>query len=120
MRGNDLRTVVNVLLADDGEDDALAAVVAVDLHAGLELHAGNEGHEAGVLRHLDGGADSLALGLCGVDELHVVFAVAFQLDALLGADAVIAVLGRAQQGLAQFFGFFTHGLCPPCFYIGGV
>ena len=51
----------NYRFADDGEDDGLLVIVAVDTVAGLQLHAGNQGTEAVLFSLFDGPIHCIAL-----------------------------------------------------------
>ena len=108
----DVRAVAQVLAADDGEHDALAAVVEVDLIAGGKLHACLVGLEASLLRQLDAVIHAKALGLAVVEEVLVILAVGLHRLLVLRAQTVIAVLGRVQELFRQLV-LLTHVLFPP-------
>ena len=112
MRRADVCAVAQVFAADDGEHDALAAVVEVDLVAGAQLHARFIGLEALLLRELNAVLHAEALGLAVVKEPLVVLAVGLHRLFVLGAQAVVAVA----RGVEQLFGqlvLLTHGSFPP-------
>ena len=107
----DVRALVQALAADDGENHALIVVVAVDAVAGLQLHAGLQFPEAGLLSGLDRPLDGLALHLAVADEFHVLLAVGLHRGKVRLGNAVIAVLGVGKKRLALLFellGFFHH------------
>ena len=109
VRGADVRAVVERLGADDGEDHALAAVVAVDAVAGLEAHAGSEGDEAGLLGLGDRPVDGLAFNFTGRNKVHIVADVRLHRGAVSLGDTVVAVLRVGKQHFAQRFVFcFFH------------
>ena len=104
--GADIHTGIQALLADDGQKDALAPVVPVDLVSRLQAHAGDEGPEAGFFSGGYGIGHSLPLGFGRVHKGRVVLAVGLHFSFLGRGQTVIAVLGLEQKGFAQ--GFVTH------------
>ena len=108
MGGGNVGTLGEGLAADDGQHDALAAVVAIDLIACLQRHVGHILHKALLLGKLDAVLHALALRLAAVEEQLIVLAILVHFLALCLAQAVIAVLGGVEQLLAQFL--FTHSL----------
>ena len=106
MSGADIHTGVQALLADDGQKDALAPVVPVDLVSRLQAHTGDEGPEAGFFSGGYGIGHSLPLGFGRVHKGRVVLAVGLHFSFLGRGQTVIAVLGLEQKGFAQ--GFVTH------------
>ena len=107
----DVRALVQALAADDGENHALVVVVAVDAVAGLQLHAGLQFPEAGLLSSLDRPLDGLPLHLAVADEFHVLLAVGLHRGKVRLGNAVIAVLGAGKQRFAllcELLGFFHH------------
>ena len=108
----DIRAVAQVLAADDGEHDALAAVVEVDLVAGGKLHARLVGLEASLLCQLDAVLHAKALGLAVVEEVLVILAVGIHRLLVLRAQTVIAVLGRVEEFFRQLV-LLTHVSFPP-------
>ena len=93
--------------ADDGQHDSLATVVAVHLVAGLEGHAGLIRHKAPLLGQLDAVVHAQTLGLAVVQKVLVILAIGVHGGLFALRQAVIAVLRRVQQGLAQLA--FAHG-----------
>ena len=106
--------LVQALLPDHGQHDGLAAVVVIDLVAGLELLAPDQRPEPGGFRLGHSIGHALALDLAFVQEGLVARAVI--LDGLLLAvgQAVIAVGGAEKQGVPLLLGrglfVFFHGL----------
>ena len=94
------------LFAHDGQHQRLAAVGAVNLVAGLELHAGHELNKALLLRQLYGVAHALALRARIVEEALVVLAVGVHGLAAGGAHGLIAVFGLIEELGAVIFLFF--------------
>ena len=107
MRRTDVRAVAQVLAADDGEHDALAAVVEVDFVARSKLHAGFIGLEALLLRQLDAVLHAKALGLAVVEEFLVILTIGVHRLFFLRAQTVVAVLGSVEQ-LFRKLVLFTH------------
>ena len=107
MRRADVRTVAQVFAADDGEHDALAAVIEVDLVAGAQLHTRFVGLEALLFRQLDAVLHAKALGLAVVEELLVVLAIGLHRFFILCAQTIVAVLGSVEQ-LFRKLVLFTH------------
>ena len=101
--GADVRALAQRLGADHGQGDRFIAVVVVDFVAGLGFHAGGEGLVAPFLGLPDSPGGSLPLGLALGHERHVALGVAFHFIPLAVGEPGVAVLGRRQQGIAQFF-----------------
>jgi len=108
MGGGNVGTPGQRLGADHRQHDALAPVVAVHLVAGFEGHTGLELHKAVLLRQLDAVLHAQPLGLAVVQEVLIILAVVVHGGLLALRQAVIAVLRRVQQRLAQL-ALFTHG-----------
>ena len=113
MGGGDLGTLLQGLVPQIGQHHALAPVADVDLVAALEGHAPLIGDVALLLGQADGLRRAEALGLAGVQERHVVLAVAVDLLALRGADAVPAVLLLGEELLLEVLGLICHAVFPP-------
>ena len=109
VRGHDLRAVGQVLAADFHQHHALAAIAAIYLVAGLELHAPLIGDEALGLGQLDGVVGALPLGLAVVQILLVGLAIG--LHGFQGSlvHQVIAVFGAGEQLFALGLHFVCHG-----------
>ena len=105
MRGADVRARGQRQRTDDGQHDGLAAVVAVDLIAGLQLHAALVFHKTTFLCQLDRREHALALGLGSIQERLIVLAVGVHLGLFGGCEPVKAMLGLVEQLL---FFFFCH------------
>ena len=90
------------LFADHSQQQRLAAVVAVDLHAGLELHAEMILDKAVLLRQGNGVDNRLALHARTVQVIHVALAVVLNCEALLGVDQIIAVFLLIKKIASQF------------------
>ena len=103
MGGADVHAVGQGALADDSEEDALVAVVPIDFCAGLQAHTGGVCGKACTFGHADGLGHGLALGLRGVQEVHVILAVGAHRGAVGLGQTVVAVLGGVQQLLTQGF-----------------
>ena len=111
----DAGALVHALGADNGHHQSLVPVVAVDLVAGLQLHAGDELHEAMFFQLLDGPGDGFPLGLAGIDKRGVAPGVGFHLLPLGGGEVGKAVFGGGQQGFLQFFSIHIKALL--CFRV---
>ena len=98
------------LSADDGQHDALAPVVHIDLPAGLQSHSGLVGHEAPGLGQGHGVIHAVPLGLAVVQEAAVVGAVGLQRLLFSGRQTVPAVLGLIEKFVAQFAHRFGSSL----------
>ena len=103
MGGADVRTLGKRLLANHGNHKALAAVVQINLIAGLHVHAGHGRYKAIFLSHFGGPGGCLPLGLAGIHKSAVAQRISFHFLTLLGGESGIAVLGGAEQGSTQFF-----------------
>ena len=101
--GADVRALAQRPGADDSQSDGLIAVVVVDFVAGLGFHAGGEGLVAQLFGLPDSPGGGLPLGLAFAHERHVALSVAFHFIPLAVGEPGVAVLGRRQQGIAQFF-----------------
>ena len=108
MRRADVRAFIQRTPADDGEDHALFMVVAVDLVAGSELHAGNQRLKPDFLGFRDCPLHRLAFHLAGADKIDIVPAIGLHRRQIRRADAVIAVLRRRKHLPAQGFVFVVH------------
>ena len=113
MRGADVCAVAQILRADDGEHDALAAVVDIDPVAGSQLHALLVRLEAARLGKLDAVIDAKALRLAAVEKPFVIFAVCVHRLLLFGAETVIAVLRRIEKLFGKFIAFVFHVVSSP-------
>ena len=91
--------------ADHGQHDGLAAIIVIDLIAGLDRHAGAVFHKAALLRQANGAENALTLRLGGVEELLIVLAVGVHFRLFGGAQLVMAVDGLVEQ---LCFFFFCH------------
>ena len=109
MRAGDHRAVGQALFADHGQQQRLAAIVDIELRAGLQLHAEAVLDEALLFRQRDGVVHRLALDAGAVQIVHVAPAVVLHREALLGADQVIAVFLLVEKLLSQFI----HASYPP-------
>ena len=107
VRRADVRAVRQILFADDGKHDRLAAVVPVELVAGLDGHAGVIRDEASRFRFQDGGEDAFALSFGAVEEGFVCLAVGIQFLFFRLRQAVVAVFRLIEKGVSLFFG---HGV----------
>ena len=99
MGGADVGAVVQALRAHDSQNAALAPVVVVDLVAGVQLHAGNQGLEAVGFGSGGGPCGGFPLGLAGIHKCGIALAVALHLRPLLGGQLGVSVFGRSQQAL---------------------
>ena len=106
--GRDADALVDVLGADGEEEEVLAAVVVVAAVAGLQGVAEAVGGKAGVFGHLDRDGDALALGLAGVEVLHVGAGEGHRVSDDGGGGFVDGLLG-VEELFAQGFGCFAHG-----------
>ena len=79
------------LFADNGQHERLAAIIAVDLIAGFELHAVGILDKALFLSKLDGELYGLALGTRLVEKGHIGAAVVLHINALLCSHGVVSV-----------------------------
>ena len=102
VRRADVRAVGQIFLADDSQHDGLAAVIPVELVAGLNLHAGLVFDKASGLRLADGGKDAFALGLRAVQKRLVRLAIGVQLGLFVLCQAVIAVFRLVEKLLSLF------------------
>ena len=109
VRGHDLRAVGQVLAADFHQHHALAAIAAIYLVTGLELHAPLIGDKALGLGQLDGVVGALPLGLAVVQILLVGLAIG--LHGFQGSlvHQVIAVFDAGEQLFALGLHFVCHG-----------
>ena len=103
MGSADVGTLGKRLLANHGNHKALAAVVQIDLIAGLYLHAHLGRNKAVLLSHFGGPGGCLPLGLAGIHKGTVAQRISFHFLTLLGGQSGVAVLGGAEQGSTQFF-----------------
>ena len=103
MGAGDHAALRQAFFADNGQHQGLAPVVAVDLHAGFQLHAGHIGHKALALSDGNGVCHGLPLGAGAVQIVHIRPGVVLHRDALLGADQVIAVLLLVKKLASQIF-----------------
>ena len=101
--GADVRALAQRLGTDNGQSDGFIAVVVVNFVAGLGFHAGGEGLVAQLLGFPNGPCGGLPLGLAFAHERHVALSIAFHFIPLAVGEPGVAVLGRRQQGIAQFF-----------------
>ena len=104
MGSGDAHALLGALLADDGQAHGLAAVVVVDLVAGLVLLGRVEGDKAGLLGGLHRPGDGLPLGLGGVHKGLVALGELAGLFQLLGAHLGRAVGAVVQELLRQLLG----------------
>ena len=113
MGSGDAHALLGALLADDGQAHGLAAVVVVDLIAGLVLLGRVEGDKAGLLGGLHRPGDGLPLGLGGVHKGLVALGELVGLAQLFGAHfgsamgTVVEELFRQLLGV-DFFVFLGH------------
>ena len=103
MSAGDHAALRQAFFADNGKHQGLAPVVAVDFHAGLQLHAGHIGHKALALSDGNGVCHGLSLGAGAVQIVHIRPGVVLHRDALLGADQVIAVFLLVKKLASQIF-----------------
>ena len=101
MGAGDHGAVGKTLAPDHSEGQRLAAVAAVDLHAGLESHAGLILDKAVFPGELDGVDDRLTLRSGVVQEAHVAAAVFLRGGMLVRIDQVVAVFLLVEQVLSH-------------------
>ena len=88
--------------AHNGNHKALAPVVQVDLIPGLDFHTGHGRLEAVLLSLGRGPGGGLPLSLAGVHKSGIALAVGLHFGPLFLAQTNKAILGAAQQRLAEF------------------
>ena len=87
----------------NGNQEALAPVVQIDLIAGFYLHAGHRGPKAPCLCLPGGPGGGFPLRLAGIHKSGIALAVVFHFLTLLACQLQKAILGAAEQGFTQFF-----------------
>ena len=109
MRAGNYGALGHALFADHSQNQRLSAVVAVNFHAGLKLHADLVLDKALRLGQRNCVVDRLALRAGLVQIVHVAAAVVFQGKAFLGVDQVIAVFLLVEKLAFEFI----HAVVPP-------
>ena len=107
VRRADVRALCQRLRTDDGQHDGLAAVIVVDLVAGVQRHAALVLDEAALLGKLDGRKDALTLGLGGIQEPLVILTVGVHFRLFSGAQRIVGILRLVQQHIAFFLCHFA-------------
>ena len=110
MGSTDIGALCQRFGAHNGNQEALAPVVQIDLIAGFYLHTGHRGPKAPCFRLPGSPGSGFPLRLAGIHKSGIALAVVFHFLTLLTCQLQKSIPGAAEQGFTQFF---SSHIVPP-------